>query len=111
MSDLLIGENTYRYSVREAAAYLGMPAKSLYRIASEGGIDHLRTGCQGKVAKRVIRGKVRTVRAEGQLRFSKAGLDAWIEAHRARVTAKATPRPVAASGPRTLPMPEVRRFA
>jgi excisionase family DNA binding protein len=62
----------YRFTAAEAAAYLDLPIKTLYRKASRGEIDHLRTGPDGK---------------SGLFKFSEAGLEAWIAGHRQRAFA------------------------
>lgn len=96
----------YTFSVKAAAAYLGVAISTLYGIAERGEIDHLRT--RGSLATRVLR--ERQVRVSGRLKFSEAGLDSWIAAHRvpARVS---TPARDAARRIEPLQLPARRKFA
>lgn len=100
----------YSLSAREAAAYLTLPIKALYRLVGRGEIDHRRM--TDSVITRTVNGVPRQVRNCGQIRFSLAGLDAWEESCRKRVSA-----PRATSGavkPRIVisdvVMPKVRAF-
>jgi hypothetical protein len=97
----------YRMTVSEAAQYLDLPVRQIYRKVATGELDHLRT--YDAMTTRVVNGEAKTVRVSGRLRFSQAGLDAWIDAHRSPVRAAA--HPMSPSVARELPMPALRRFA
>lgn len=98
----------YALSAKDAAGYVGIALITLYKLAEAGKIDHLRTS--ENVYTRVVKGQRRTYRKHGRLKFSYAGLDAWIAER--RVTVKA-PRPAAvdARSRSTMPMPARRHFA
>lgn len=98
----------YTLSVKDAAAYLDVAVSTLYGIAERGEIDHLRT--TANVRTRIVNGAPKTYRKHGRLKFSQAGLDAWIDAHRVTVTT-AKPRPAVVPSPLGLPEPARRRFA
>jgi len=70
-----------RFTVAEAAAYLGLPVKTVYRLVEEGRIACLRT--DGRVLERQQGdGKTTRYTKSGRLVFFERDLDAWIEAHR-----------------------------
>jgi hypothetical protein len=73
----------YRFDVAAAAAYLGLQPRQIYRFAERGEIDHLRTA--SGICRRVVAGKEHQIRISGRLKFSQAGLDAWLDAHRVKV--------------------------
>lgn len=96
----------YTFDVKAAAEYLGVAPTTLYGIVARGEIDCLRT--RGNVATCVRAGK--SIRLSGRVKFSEAGLDAWIAAHRAPVR-HAEVAPAIVRKPEPLPMPAARRFA
>ncbi len=97
----------YTLSAQEAANYLGLALKTLYEKAEAGEIDHLRT--TANVHTRIVNGTPRPYRKHGRLKFSIAGLDAWVAAHRVASTVS-RPTTVTASAA-AFPMPSRRRFA
>jgi excisionase family DNA binding protein len=81
--------DTYALTVHDAAAYLGESVRAVRAMCRRRELDHLRT--------------------RGKLKFSRAGLRAWVDAH--HVPATDTPRRARQTPPpSTLPMPAVRRF-
>lgn len=101
----------YAYDVKAAAAYIGVSVWTLYRMCATGEIEHLNT--RGNVVTAVATG-TSIVRRSGRLKFSQAGLDAWIAAHRvpvrrAEVAVNRTPEPDEARP--MLEIPATRRFA
>lgn len=96
----------YRMTVSEAAEYLGLSVRAIYRKVESGELDHLRTF--DSTTTRVVNGETMTVRVSGRLKFSEAGLDAWIAAHRSPARQAA---PAAAPAPPAIAMPATRRFS
>ena len=66
----------YPFTLKQAASYLGISAKTLYGIVARGEIDHLRT-CRGRRDGPAIGGQGR---AAGRIKFSREGLEEWIAA-------------------------------
>lgn len=85
----------YRLTVADAARYLDLPLKTVYRLVETRAIDHLRTGA-GRT---------------GRIKFSEAGLERWIAAHRVTAAdARHTTPPRAASALTDLVSPEDLRM-
>lgn len=99
----------YTLSAKDAAVYLSLALKTLYEKAEAGEIDHLRT--TANVHTRIVNGVPRPYRKHGRLKFSQAGLDAWIAARRSPVVPAARPRPAATRASAALPEPARKRFA
>jgi excisionase family DNA binding protein len=81
----------YPFTLKQAASYLGISAKTLYGIVARGEIDHLRT-CRGRRDGPAIGGQGR---AAGRIKFSREGLEEWIAAHRSRIKETAVGRSTA----------------
>ena len=96
-------------SAVEAAAYLGLPVKTVYRLAEEGRIACVRT--DGRVMERQTGDRSERYVKSGRLRFLLADLDAWIDAH--RVPARTERRRIPARCERDLAidLPAKRRFS
>ena len=100
----------YSYDVKAAAAYLGINPRRLYVLAARCEIEHLRDG--GTRVTRMVHGESCAMPKFGRLRFSKDGLDAWIEAQRVPVLAKPYAALARPDEPRpALVMPAIRRFS
>jgi len=105
----------YRYTIREAAAYLAISTKALYAIVSRGEIDHLRTRAP---LFNHDAGRQRSHRHSGRIKFSRLGLDEWIGEHRSpmskrsdkRRTAREPENPAVASRSAALRPTRCRRF-
>ncbi len=109
----------YTLDTRGAAAYLGLPLRTLQHLVATRQIEHLATQGEQRT-RRDRRGGVQVYRLSGRLRFSTDDLDAWVERKRVRVEER-VPRP-SYTGPirhapepdgvrEPLVMPVRRRFA
>ena len=78
-------------SAKQAAEHIGLPLKSLYRLAEESRIACVRT--DGRVLQRQVNGQMQRYTKAGRLRFFTADLDQWIARHRVPARSEQVPRP------------------
>jgi excisionase family DNA binding protein len=101
------------FTVRQAADYLGLPTKALYRLCALHRISHYRS--DGQLLERRAAGGLTARVKSGRIWFYQSDLDAWLEGQRVscceEATPTRTPAPSISAEPWGVQVPGVRRFA
>jgi excisionase family DNA binding protein len=101
------------FTVRDAAGYLGLPTKTVYRLCALRQIGHYRS--DGRLLERRSTGRAKSHVRSGRIWFYQADLDVWLDNQRVScgqappaAEARAPTNPVDLS---SASVPTVRRFA